>query len=79
MRFSADLGPDAVEGSNVTTAISPDGTRLAFVARGPAGKEQLATRLLAQPKATYSPTLRTLSIRSSRPTGSGSGSSRMER
>jgi Tol biopolymer transport system component/predicted Ser/Thr protein kinase len=51
MRFSADLGPDAVEGVNITAAISPDGRRLAFVARGPGGKQQLATRLLDEPKA----------------------------
>jgi serine/threonine-protein kinase len=52
MRFSADLGPEAVEGPSITAAISPDGARLAFVARGPAGKEQLATRLLDQAQAT---------------------------
>jgi Tol biopolymer transport system component/predicted Ser/Thr protein kinase len=52
MRFSADLGPEAVEGSRITVAISPDGARLAFVARGPAGKQQLATRLLDQAQAT---------------------------
>ena len=51
MRFSADLGPEAVKGANITAAISPDGTRLAFVARGSAGKEQLATRLLDQAQA----------------------------
>jgi Tol biopolymer transport system component len=55
MRFSADLGPEAVEGRGVTAAISPDGTRLAFVVRGPEGKEQLATRLLDQAKATLLP------------------------
>jgi Tol biopolymer transport system component/predicted Ser/Thr protein kinase len=55
MRFSADLGPEAVEGPNITAAISPDGARLAFVERGPAGKEQLATRLLDQAKATQLP------------------------
>jgi Tol biopolymer transport system component/predicted Ser/Thr protein kinase len=52
MRFSADLGPEAVEGPRITAAISPDGTRLAFVARGPEGKERLATRLLDQAQAT---------------------------
>jgi Tol biopolymer transport system component/predicted Ser/Thr protein kinase len=52
MRFSADLGPEAVEGLNITAAISPDGTRLAFVARGPGGKQQLATRLLDQANLT---------------------------
>ena len=55
MRFSADLGPEAVEGPRITAAISPDGTRLAFVARGPGGKEQLATRLLDQATATLMP------------------------
>jgi Tol biopolymer transport system component/predicted Ser/Thr protein kinase len=55
MRFSADLGPEAVEGVNITAAISRDGTRLAFVARGPGGKQQLATRLLNQAKATLLP------------------------
>jgi Tol biopolymer transport system component len=55
MRFSADLGPEAVEGVNMTAAISPDGGRLAFVARGPGGKQQLATRLLNQAKATLLP------------------------
>ena len=55
MRFSADLGPEAVEGANITAAISPDGARLAFVARGPAGKQQLATRLLDQAKPTLLP------------------------
>src|SRR6266704_1475426 len=55
MRFSADLGLEAVEGVNITAAISPDGTRLAFVARGPEGKEQLATRLLDQAKTTLLP------------------------
>jgi predicted Ser/Thr protein kinase len=52
MRFSVDLGPDAVEGPFITAAISPDGTRLAFLARGPGGKQQLATRLLDQAQAT---------------------------
>jgi Tol biopolymer transport system component len=52
MRFSADLGPEAVEGPRITAAISPDGTRLAFAARGSAGNQQLATRLLNQAQAT---------------------------
>jgi serine/threonine protein kinase len=48
MRFSVDLGSDAVAGLRITVAISPDGQRIAFVARGPDGTEQLATRLLGQ-------------------------------
>ena len=55
MRFSVDLAPEAVEGLRITAAISPDGARLAFVARGPGGKEQLATRLLDQATATLLP------------------------
>ena len=55
MRFSADLGSEAVEGPRITAAISPDGARLAFVARGPAGKQQLATRLLDQANLTLLP------------------------
>jgi len=52
LRLSVDLGPDAMIGSNLTAAISPEGIRLAFLARGPDGKTQLATRLLDQPQAT---------------------------
>jgi Tol biopolymer transport system component/predicted Ser/Thr protein kinase len=51
-RFSVDLGPEAVTGPRITAAISPDGRRLAFVARGAGGKEQLATRLLDQANPT---------------------------
>jgi Tol biopolymer transport system component/predicted Ser/Thr protein kinase len=54
-RFSVDLGPEAVAGVRVTAAISPDGRRLAFVARGAGGKEQLATRLLDQANPTLLP------------------------
>src|SRR6478672_9799669 len=50
VRLSVDLGPDAVAGPRITAAISPDGRRLAFVARDAGGKELLATRLLDQPK-----------------------------
>ena len=52
MRFSTDLGPEAVQSLMITAAISPDGARLAFVARGPDEKEQLATRMLDQAQAT---------------------------
>jgi serine/threonine-protein kinase len=51
MRFSVDLGPDAVRGARITAAISPDGMRLAFIARGPKGTSQLATRRLDQENA----------------------------
>src|SRR5947209_4248295 len=52
LRLSVDLGPDALSGDGITAAISPDGTRLAFPARGSDGKHRLATRLLDRPEAT---------------------------
>ena len=55
LSLSVDLGPDAIVGTHITAAISPDGTRLAFPAHGPDGKTQLATRLLDQPQATLLP------------------------
>src|SRR5205085_2005203 len=44
IRFSVDLGPEAVRGRGVTVILSPDGTRMAFVARSEAGLSQLYTR-----------------------------------
>ena len=52
LRFSADLGPDAVAGINVPAVFSPDGTRLLFPARGADGKQQLGTRLLDRSQTT---------------------------
>ena len=49
MRLDADLGADALPGSAYAAAfatISPDGTRLVYAARGPGGKQMLASRLL---------------------------------
>jgi serine/threonine-protein kinase len=54
-RLSVNLGPEAMTGLNLTVAISPDGRRLAFPARGPDGMQQLATRLLDQAQATLIP------------------------
>jgi predicted Ser/Thr protein kinase/WD40 repeat protein len=54
-RLSVDLGPDAMTGPNLTVTISPDGRRLVFPARGPDGKQQLATRLLDQAQVTLLP------------------------
>jgi serine/threonine-protein kinase len=51
LRFSADLGPDAVAASRITVAISPDGARIVYPVRA-AGATLLATRLLDQSKAT---------------------------
>jgi serine/threonine-protein kinase len=55
MRLSVDLGPDALVGFNTTIAISPDGTRLVYPARGRDGRQQLATRLLSDSKVTLLP------------------------
>ena len=55
LRLSVDLGPDAVVGLNTTVAISPDGRRIVYPARGPDGKQQLATRLLDQAQPVLLP------------------------
>src|SRR5215469_2502300 len=55
IRFSVDLGPEAMPGLNLTAAISPDGRRLVFPARGPDGRQRLATRLLDQAQFTLLP------------------------
>jgi len=54
-RLSVDLGREAMTGFNLTAAISPDGRRLVFPARGPDGKQLLATRLLDQAQPTLLP------------------------
>jgi serine/threonine-protein kinase len=57
MRFSVDLGPDAIRGQAQSGAlfnpvISPDGTRLIFPAKAADGREQLAMRRLDQSTVT---------------------------
>jgi len=52
MRFNVDLGPDALPGPRITALISPDGTRLAFIARSAKEVPQLATRRLDQENTT---------------------------
>ena len=52
LRFSADLGPDAVAGTRTTAAISRDGSRLAYPVRTADGTQMLATRLMDQSKPT---------------------------
>jgi Tol biopolymer transport system component len=54
-RLSVDLGPEAMAGTNLTAAISPDGRRLVYPARGPDGRQLLATRLLDQAQLTLLP------------------------
>jgi Tol biopolymer transport system component len=51
-RLSVDLGRDAVPGLRTTVALSPDGKRIVFLARGADGKHRMATRLLAEAEAT---------------------------
>jgi serine/threonine-protein kinase len=53
IRLDVDLGPDAVAGRFTTTAISPDGTRIVFPAKGTDGKPMLATRLLSETKPAF--------------------------
>ncbi|HEV1283749.1 MAG TPA: protein kinase [Bryobacteraceae bacterium] len=52
MRLSVDLGPEAVAGQFTTASISPDGARLVFPIKTPAGEQMLATRLLSEAKPT---------------------------
>jgi len=44
MRFSVDLGPDAVAGAPTTVAISLDGTRIVYPVRASKNQQLLATR-----------------------------------
>jgi serine/threonine-protein kinase len=55
MRFSAELGPDAIVGGRTTVAISPDGTRIVYPVRSGSSPIHLATRLMDQSKATVLP------------------------
>jgi serine/threonine protein kinase len=48
MQLSMDMGADAVPGSLLTAALSPDGTTLVFQSRTPDGKARLSVRKLAQ-------------------------------
>jgi predicted Ser/Thr protein kinase len=52
VRIGVDLGSDLLTGVNSTVAISPDGRRLVFPARGADGKQLLATRLLNETQTT---------------------------
>ena len=51
-RFSVDLGPDALPGTRMSGAISPDGTRIAYLVRSASSVVMLATRLLDQSRST---------------------------
>ena len=55
LRLSVDLGTNALVGTNLTAAISPDGKKLVYPAKGPNGDTSLALRLLDQPGETILP------------------------
>jgi serine/threonine-protein kinase len=57
VRLDLDLGPDVSLGSSIGPAaiLSPDGTRLVFVSRGPDRVSRLFARPLDQPKAVQMP------------------------
>ena len=52
IRFSVDLGRNAVPGLRTTAALSPDARRVVFLARGADGKQRVATRLIAEAQTT---------------------------
>jgi serine/threonine-protein kinase len=52
IRLNVDLGAEAVQGSMVTVAISPDGNRIVFPWRDVDGTQALATRRLNESKVT---------------------------
>jgi Tol biopolymer transport system component len=52
-RLDVDLGPESVPAANLESVISPDGTRLVYLARSSDGKRLLATRLLNQTQVTF--------------------------
>jgi len=73
--LNVDLGPEAMAGSSATVAISPDGRRLVFPARGRTATAA-RPRLLDQPQASLLPGTEDATIRFSLPTASGSDSPR---
>ncbi len=52
IRFSVDLGRNAVPGLRTTAALSPDARRLVFLVRDADGKQRVATRLMAEAQTT---------------------------
>ena len=52
IRFSVDLGRNAVPGLRTTVALSPDAKRVVFLERGTDGRQRLATRLMAEAQTT---------------------------
>lgn len=52
VRLNVDLGPEAERDVRVSAVLSPDGSRIVYTAKGPAGRHHLYTRRLDQPTAT---------------------------
>jgi len=52
LRFNVDLGPDTESSESSTLAISPDGSRIAFLKRASGAPVMLATRLLSETSDT---------------------------
>lgn len=52
IRFSVDLGRNAVPGLRTTATLSPDARRIAFLERGADGKQRVAIRLMAERQTT---------------------------
>lgn len=52
IRFSVDLGRNAVPGLRTTATLSPDARRVVFLARGADSSQRVATRLMAEAQAT---------------------------
>lgn len=52
IRFSVDLGRNAVPGLRTTAMLSPDARRVVFLARGADGKQRVAIRLMAEAQPT---------------------------
>ena len=76
IRFSVDLGRNAVPGLRTTAALSPDARRLAFLARGADGTAAGGYTAYGRQHRRHSSRVpRTRRIRSSRRMANGSGSS----
>jgi|GEM_PF-6821909 len=78
--IDVDFGPNVSLGSTVgpTAILSPDGTRLDFVAQGSDGIPRLFTRRLDEPQTSQLPGTEEAYTPSSPPKDSGSHSSLVE-
>jgi serine/threonine protein kinase len=79
VELNVDLGPEALLGYRATVAVSRDGSRVAYPSRLANGRPGLAVRMMNQSYATALAGTKTGTCRFSRPTASGSHSSRVLR